>query len=212
MSKRQTRKEKMKEETAQMNERVRKVSVADTNEDNLSDIPMFKVFKGKEFEATNTYYKQLPAELNGWVYDLTFRNMYDLYVKTWGWDEKKKKKELYDERARYCVMRVGERPVGFAHIRFEIERNLFRVFIFEFQVEKEFQGKGVGRFLLQSVEFIGLKRGAECVMLTVFRINTGALAFYRKFRYILSDLSPGSSDPGNPEYDYELLVKSLVKK
>jgi hypothetical protein len=62
------------------------------------------------------------------------------------------------------------------------------------------------------VEFIGLKRGVECVMLTVFKINADANAFYRKMRYTISDLSPSVSDRGNPEYDYEILMKSLQKK
>jgi GNAT superfamily N-acetyltransferase len=82
----------------------------------------------------------------------------------------------------------------------------------EFQIEPEYQRKGLGRFLLQTVEFIGLKRKIESVMLTVFRINTAAMNFYTRNHYQMHELSPGKCYPTNPDTDYEILFKSLVKK
>ncbi|KAH0794285.1 N-alpha-acetyltransferase 40 [Histomonas meleagridis] len=137
--------------------------------------------------------------------------MKDMYEKTWGWNEKKKKLELFSPLSRYLIAITPEKPIGFAHIRFEYEHNLVRIYIMEFQIEKEYQGKGLGRFLLQAIEFIGLKRGMEIIMLTVFRINTGALAFYHKMHYFPHELSPSVADPTGA-YEYEVLCKSLVKK
>lgn len=211
-SKAKEKRAKRRAETEAMNLRVRKVHEALENPDNLADLPMFKSFNRNGIEATNTYYKTLPDDLKDWVYDLTKRNMFELYEKTWGWNESGKKKELYADWARYCVIRVGDRPVGFINMKFEIEQELFRIYIFEFQIEPEFQRHGLGRFLMQSVEFIGLKRGAEMIMLTVFNINTAARAFYASMKYAPGKYSPSVTSPGNPDYDYDILCKPLVKK
>jgi ribosomal protein S18 acetylase RimI-like enzyme len=206
------RKEKLKAETAAINARVQIISSANSNPDNLSDLPMFQQFNKNGIFATNTYYQTLPDDLKDWVYDLTYRNMFTLYDETWGWKEAEKRRELYNSKARYCILRVNSIPVGFVHMRFEIETGQTRTYIFEFQIEPEFQRKGLGKFLLQTVEFITLKRGIESVMLTVFRINTAAMAFYGANHYKLHEMSPGVRDPTNLEYDYEIMYKSLVKK
>jgi GNAT superfamily N-acetyltransferase len=206
------RKQKLKAETAAINVRVQAVATADSNPDNLSDLPMFQKFNKNGVLATNTYYQRLPDDLKDWVYDLTYRNMFTLYSETWGWKEAEKRHELYDSKARYCVLSVESNPVGFVHMRFEIERGISRIYIFEFQIEPEYQRKGLGKFLLQATEFIALKRGIENVMLTVFRINTPGMTFYTANHYKIHEMSPGVRDPSNPEYDYEILYKSLVKK
>ena len=210
-SKAKQKREKRRAETEAMNARVVKLKEASENPDNLADLPMFRAFNKNGLEGTNTYYKTLPEELKEWVYDLTKRNMFELYEKTWGWNESRKKKELYADWARYCVLRVGERPVGFINLKFEIEQEMFRIYLIEFQIEPEFQRHGLGRFLMQSVEFIGLKRGAEAIMLTVFNINTAARAFYSKMKYAPGKYSPSVTSPGNPNFDYDVLCKSLVK-
>jgi GNAT superfamily N-acetyltransferase len=79
--------------------------------------------------------------------------------------------QLLDPKSRFCALSVGERPVGFAHFRFELELDALRGLIMEFQIEPEFQWKGLGRFLLQAIEFIVHKRGMEHIFLTVFHIN-----------------------------------------
>jgi ribosomal protein S18 acetylase RimI-like enzyme len=212
MSRLKDRKAKLKAETALANERRAKLEAAEATPDQLADLPMFVRFSKSGLSGTNTYYPHCPDDLREWVFDLTKRNMMELYEKTWGWDDRKKERELYDDRSRYLVLRVDDRCVGFAHFRFEWEQNALRLYIFEFQIEREFQRKGLGKFLLQTLEFIALRRGMECVMLTVLHINTNAVAFYSRNPYVPHILSPSKSDPANPDYHYEILFKSLVKK
>ncbi|OHS99009.1 N-alpha-acetyltransferase 40 [Tritrichomonas foetus] len=214
-SKAQLRKEKLRQETELLNQKMQKIKDANANPDNLSDLPMFQKFNKNGISAVFKYYQHCPEESKEWVFDLTRRNMQELYEKTWGWNEGKKKRELFDDEARYLILTEEEsnKPIGFVHIRFEYENNTLREYIYEFQVEPEYQGKGVGRFMMQASEFIALKRGMEAVMLTVFRINTGAMAFYRKMNYGPHEISPSISDPAHlDDYDYEVFYKSLVKK
>lgn len=207
----QAKMEQRKLQMQLMNQRIAKLRAVMDNPDNLADIPMFQKFNKNGIEAKNTYYQGCPEEYKEWVFDLTKRNMYELYDQTWGWNDKKKKSELYADWARYCILTVEDKPVGFINMKFEIEGGAFRLYIFEFQIEPEYQKKGLGKFLLQSAEFIALKRGVEAVMLTVFRINP-AIHFYTKMKYTPNAKSPCVADPGNPTYDYEVLEKCLVKK
>ncbi|OHS99459.1 N-alpha-acetyltransferase 40 [Tritrichomonas foetus] len=214
LTKAQLRKQKIKEETALANEKIKKVKDADENPNNISDLPMFHHFTKNDIIADMKYFVHCPEEYQDWVFDLTKRNMQELYEKTWGWNDNKKRHELFDDLARYLILiNADKKPIGFAHIRFEFVRGQTRIYIYEFQVEPEYQGKGVGRFIMNTTEFIALKRGLEAVTLTVFKINEGAYAFYTKMHYIPSETSPSVVDPGHPDaYDYEILTKSLVKK
>lgn len=214
-TKAQLKKEKKKQETEEINRKIQKCKEANENPDNLSDIPSHQHFNKNDIKATLKYFIGCPEEYKEWVFDLTKRNMKEMYEQTWGWNESKKKHELYDDAARYLILVSDDdnKPIGFVNLRFEYENSVLREYIFEFQVEQEYQKKGIGRFLMQASELIALKRGLECVMLTVFRINEGALAFYRKMNYGPHPVSPSIADPGHPtDYDYEVYYKSLVKK
>lgn len=206
------RKEKIKQETEKMNQRKQKLNDALSNPDLLEIVPLFKNFNKNGLQAAVKYFQGCPAELKDWVFDLTERNMKEMYEQTWGWNPNKKKHELYDENARFLVAFDGETPIGFAHIRFELEENMLRIYLFEFQIEATYQKKGLGRFLMQAVEFIGLKTGMEGIFLTVFHINESAYSFYTKMNYKPHKMSPSVAAPENVnDYDYEILFKSLVK-
>ena len=209
------RKEKRKQENELMKQKQEKLRFANDNPDNLSDLQLFKKFNKNGIEGTLNYYPQCPPEFKDWVFDLTKRNMQKMYEETWGWNDSKKKHELYEDKAHFLILTRDEdnKPIGFVHIRFEFESNSLREFIFEFQVEPEFHRKGVGRFLMQAAEMIALKRGMEMIMLTVFKMNEPAQAFYRSMRYIPHANSPSVARPDYPDkFDYDILYKSLVPK
>ena len=93
----------------------------------------------------------LPRGVKRWVFDLTRRNMFNLYEKTWGWSNPEKRRELAHSDARFLVMfaptttmttttttetiatvaadaedddvdaSTAALPVGFVHFRFEVE-------------------------------------------------------------------------------------------
>jgi GNAT superfamily N-acetyltransferase len=206
------RKAKLKAETEQRNARAAKLSFANDNLDNLSDLPIFREFNRSGISGANTYYQHCPAELKDWVLDLTERNVRAFHEETSGWNPNEKRGELFDDSTRFNILSAADRTIGFAGYRFEAEMEALRIFIIGLQIEPEFQGKGLGKFLLQSLEFIGLKQGMEYVMVSVLHAQQQANGFFKKSRYVPHPLSPSIADPGNPRYDYEILHKSLVKK
>lgn len=215
MSKAQLRKQKIKEETELLNSKKKLISDAEAIEDLLADIPMFKNFDKNGLKCTVTAYNSCPEELKDWVYEITARHMQKYYENSWGWSDKNKKIELFEEHSRYLIAKQVDtnRPIGFIHIRFEMEYKETTCYVYEIQIEDEFQRHGLGRFLLQAAEFIALKRKMESVMLTVFVDNTASRAFVKKMNYQLHPSTPVLADRENsPEYSHEVLFKPLVKK
>ena len=45
----------------------------------------------------------MPEPLRRWAFDLTKRNMRDAYERTWGWDNREKRRELSHSDARFLV-------------------------------------------------------------------------------------------------------------
>lgn len=102
---------------------------------------------------------------------------------------------------------VGQ-PLAFIHMRFEMEGDDPVLYVYEFHVERAVQGRGIGRFLMQSTELISRKAGLAKVMLTVFKANFAANGLYSKLGYTLDESSPGTVDPAG-NHGYEILSKSL---
>ena len=202
-----------KAKTELFNQMRRDVSAALENPDLLSLIPMFKTFNKNGIEGTAEYYQKLSPEMLKWALELTDKNMHDYYERTWGWNENKKINELKDREARFIVLKTGETPIGFIHIRFEFEDNLSHVYIYELQIDPKYQRHGLGKFLLQAAELIAMKTGMYCTMLTVLKVNEPAMKFYLKNNYKLDPISPGRADPEYAdEYFHEILYKDVKKR
>jgi hypothetical protein len=53
----------------------------------------------------------MPEDVRAFVYDLTKLNMEEMYITAgWGWNEAKKKRELYEPDARFIVFRRATTP------------------------------------------------------------------------------------------------------
>lgn len=207
------RRDKIKEETAVLNAKREMIANAEAQPDLLADLPMFRQFNRNGLSCMVTYHISCPPEWRDWIFDLTRTNMKDYYDGSWGWSDKNKRQELFEEHSRYLIATADETPIGFIHIRFEMERSTAVLYVYELQIEAAFQGKGLGRFLMQGAEFIALKRGMEAIMLTVFKANAGARQFYSKLRYQTHQTSPSMTDMDDTVEDtYEILFKPLVKK
>ena len=84
--------------------------------------------------------------------DLISRNMKEAYEKSaWGWNEVNKKKEMLDHNAWYLVATREEdgKRLGFAHFRYDMDFDDEVPYVYEIQLEEEFQRKGLGRFMMQ---------------------------------------------------------------
>ena len=174
----------------------------------------------------------MPEPLRRWAFDLTKRNMRDAYERTWGWNNREKRRELSHADARFLVAHVEKHPketvlasrdderradatspassddaVAFVHVRFEVEADDAPVvYAFELQcdAEKGARGKGLGRFLMRAAEAAGVAAGCSRGVLTVLKENTGARAFYEKLGYV-----PDPDTPADAACAYVILRKAL---
>jgi ribosomal protein S18 acetylase RimI-like enzyme len=130
--------------------------------------------------------KQCPLtrELLDYALDLVQTNVSHYYGTRWS--PSKKRKELRTSGMVYVVVEVddGERA-GFVALlvdtepyKDDIERRV--AYVYELQVDRRYQGKGVGTKLMGAVVSIAKCRGCEWIMLTHFRANQGASIFYEK--------------------------------
>jgi ribosomal protein S18 acetylase RimI-like enzyme len=155
----------------------------------------------------------LPPDVAAAALALTKQHMQALYDECpgWGWKEKEKWREMTAEEARYIVARHRQDPeaaqlkdqkeqspgalIGFLHFRYEQEHGEPTAYIYEIQVCKRAQGKGLGKYLMQLLELTARKHGVTQLMLTVFTANTSGWALYKKLGFALDMNSPGAIDP-----------------
>lgn len=84
--------------------------------------------------------------------------------------------------------------------------------MYELQIEKRMQRKGLGRFLMQILELLAIKYSMTCLMLTVFLINTNAIAFYTQMSYEIDSTSPTKDInfiTSGETADFEILSKTF---
>lgn len=111
---------------------------------------------------------------------------------------KKRFEEVYEEDGiEQLVFEVkpldgASHIVGYAECAFEItgsdnwmneryfdRRDMRPLFVEELAVHPEYQGRGIGAFLLEQLEHLARVRGCTHLVLEVAENNTGALKFYR---------------------------------
>ena len=171
----------------------------------------------------------LPVDLHNACLDLFKANMSDMYqASSWGLDLEEKSSELRHEAARFLVVEAAtdadgagasngaERNVlAFVHFRFEPndeEKPTEEVlYVYEIQVSDKAQRSGLGKRLMNIMELVAHKNGMQKVMLTVFKMNGGAMKFYLdKMKYGVDESSPSNFD--GELADYEILSKAVGKK
>lgn len=106
------------------------------------------------------------------------------------WIENSVKKEMADE---VLVYKEEGRILGFATLKIEKENAYAPLFA----VQREFEGKGVSFALMNAVETIAARKGAETLMSGTQEKNLKALKVYERFGMV----------PGTPEYVYHFWKK-----
>ena len=98
--------------------------------------------------------------------------------------------------ARFVLVRGGDGSVqAFAHFRFSANDEDYAsravVYVWELQVAEPFQGAGLGRRVMGLLQRVAEGFQLDCVMLTVFKSNARALAFYMdKLGYAVAEADP----------------------
>jgi ribosomal protein S18 acetylase RimI-like enzyme len=171
--------------------------------------------------------------------DVFQNNMSTLYQdSSWGLDMKEKEEELKHDHARFLLVfattttastATTTTPIktnilsssivaAFCHFRFEFDHEehptCIVLYVYELQVSTQYQGKGVGKHLMEIIHDIGQQQHPNLVskiVLTVFKNNVGAMKFYKQtLGYVVDETDP--SHFGHDTEDYEILSLSLGEK
>lgn len=138
-----------------------------------------------------------------------------------GWSLAKKRREMKLPDLKYiCLSEYGQpgelsttiRVIGFISFMITYEDGHEVVYIYEIHFAPDWQGKGLGRKLMETVEAVGKSVGVEKVMLTVFRSNARAVRWYEKLGYVEDEFSPEARTMRNgvvKEPTYTILSKKL---
>lgn len=172
-------------------------------EDQFCDIPVFRKYNKNGLNIEIRSYKHAPDEYKDYIFNLTKKCMFDIYEQTNGWDDKIKKRELFENESRYLIafdISDGIKPVGFMHYRFELEMNELSLYIYELNIEEEYRRKGLGKYIVMASEFIALKRGMEMVLLTIHKNNIIGVSFLQALHYEPHPTSPEIIDPFSNEF------------
>lgn len=139
--------------------------------------------------------------------------MYENAPDMGGWSLNRKRKEMSALEGRFLVLSSSTGPSAFLFFQFLMEDSLEEeevvpvLYVLELGVEKAWQGRGLGRRLMQCAEAIARDRGMEKVVLTVFKENTAARKFYKALGYVLDEIS---ADEEVTEASVIILSKTLA--
>lgn len=150
---------------------------------------------------------------NSWIFRLTKANMESIYQDAWGWNDKAKLNELSEEDARFLIAMCDRQPIGFVHYRYEQQDGKFVIYIYDIQIEKKYQRKGLGNFMIDALWFVGLKRKVACIMTLVFKNNNAGLQFFKKAGFQPHPTSPENLFPEKEnEYQHVILYRNVGRR
>mmetsp|Transcript_4153 Transcript_4153/g.11964 ORF Transcript_4153/g.11964 Transcript_4153/m.11964 type:complete len:210 (-) Transcript_4153:114-743(-) len=149
------------------------------------------------------------------LFSLFEKNMGELYRESsWGLNKDEKAEELRHANARYLLVERSsdKKLASFVHYRFDYDDDENPseavVYVYEIQVDEEFQRRGLGKKLMHMIEEIASHAEIGKVMLTVFNANAGAVDFYKRLEYSIDPSSPSNF---NEPADYEILSRSITQ-
>ncbi|KAL5110428.1 N-alpha-acetyltransferase 40 [Taenia crassiceps] len=169
---------------------------------------------------------ELTANHKARVFSILEKNMKGLYMKSsWGWNGDSKLDELFDRDSRLLLCFLTkvktccdsglhvtppslpaslDEPCAFVNFRFEVDTRRPVLYCYEIQLLEEVRGLRLGRGLLHILYKIAADNQMARVVLTVFRFNSSAYAFFTR-----NGFTTDTSDPsryGQPA-DYCILSR-----
>ncbi|ESW24628.1 hypothetical protein PHAVU_004G146400 [Phaseolus vulgaris] len=213
------------------------ITTARAQKDHLAPFPAFRHFhaKGLSLCLKSGHGSKLSSTVKTYIQNLIKLNMEGPFGSEWPEQEKVKRREMVAHDAHYvfvhevansnademttmltaaetstsCCLENSGPLVGFVQYRFVSEEEIPVLYVYELQLEPRVQGKGLGKFLMQLLEFMAQKNCMSAVMLTVQKANVLAVDFYiSKLRYIISATSPSKVNPMMKK-SYEILCKAF---
>jgi len=203
--------------------RIKFVNEANKQEDPLAALPSFKVFSknGVTGNLSTKRVADLDENEKATVVELLIRNMKALYEQSnWGWNEKNKRDEMMEDAAWYLLAKNEDGKIcGFSHFRYDMDYDDEVLYVYEIQIDEEFQRKGLGKFMMQVLEMLAFKADMRKIMLTVLKHNESATKFFKShMKFEIDETNPAEDVQWNEKYndieqiDYEILSKFNKRK
>lgn len=203
------------------------VRAAAAKPDPIAEFPSFLIYNrnGLKLNLEAGSGAALSATTKESMHKLLMMNMEVLFgPHEWPAEENMKRWEMVSPEARFIFVRKstptieagssdeGHPMVGFVHFRFGLEHEVPVLYIYETQLEKTVQGKGLGKFLMQLLELVARKNNMKAVLLAVHKRNTRALTFYNErlgYKLAIRSASSQQSTQTVTEMKYEILCKTF---
>lgn len=196
--------------------------------DLISDFPSFRTYNrnGLNLVLDAGTGDAVTAAMQHYMENLLLMNMEEVFgPHEWPAEEDMKRWEMKSAEARYIFVRNNSNEghssaasghvvpiVAFVHFRFGLEHEVPVLYIYETQLEKSVQGKGLGKYLMQLLESVAQKNNMKAVLLAVHKRNTRALAFFTgRLGYTVASMSRSTweNSQTNTEMTYQILCKSF---
>lgn len=219
------RKKEIADENTSMQAKQIIVDAANNTDDPLAKMVAFKKFdrNGLNLSLQCSRVKDLDEDTMDWIFKLTKDNMQRLYEEAdWGWTDKEKKEEMTEDAAWHIVARDlahDNKPVACVHFRFDMDEGDAVLYCYEIQLVKEVRRKGLGNFLMKTLELLAFQNNMEKVMLTIFKENHEGNKFFKnKLGYKIDETNPDGlitlveamfDDEG---YTYEIISKIMPQR
>ena len=178
--------------------------------DFLESLEQFHTFSKRGVDAIVRCHKGCPEGYAEWVLDLTMRNMKHVHDQSWGWNDAAKQQEIADPGSHFLIAVCDATPIAFVHFRFEENMQDLCLFILDLEVEKDFQARGVGQFLVDACEEIARQIKASSVVTITFLANDDGTSFFRHLGYVPHASSPEVQYPEKAaEYKHRIIYKPV---
>ncbi|XP_030564030.1 N-alpha-acetyltransferase 40 [Drosophila novamexicana] len=168
----------------------------------------YKSSSGEEFKLYCRAKADMDAKTLKWTFKLAEQNVGPFYKQLkMGWQPKIKQSELNKNWARFLVAQNQQKqPVAYTMFRFDMDDGDCVLYCYEIQIAPEYQRKGLGKFMMQTLESCAKIWQLEKLMLTVLNNNENSLMFFKALGYAKDETSPDILQ----EADYQILSKSML--
>lgn len=156
----------------------------------------------KNYEVKVSYGNEFSNEYRQKITDLFEINMKTLYEQSNdGYDYDEKQEELFSVESRYLLILSSNDIIAYAHFRFDMDYGSHVIYLYELQVDKSYQGQGLGQFIIEQIKELCRKTKMLKIVLTVHKVNQKAIDFYMKKCLFQVDIT----DPSDEPVDYVIL-------
>ena len=187
-------------------------------DDHIINIDRRYIDTNKDYNIKCMKSSQLTIKQKELIFNLFEKNMKEMYEKTWGWNKDDKMKELFSSTSKFLIIlnknnEIEEEIIAFSMFRFEWddedEPEYPVLYCYELQISHSYQGKGIGKHIMELLNQFQKSCQMKKVMLTCFKINSSAMNFYLKNGFYIDEYSP--SKFGDVNCHYEILSNDKPK-